>query len=508
MTGTIDMVQKGIGNEILIAAEAGGELFAPQVAGYAIWPLMRYRAWQLVSGVEPFAVGNSLWQQVRRRPRDVTRVMYALWAGWQRWRAGRRRRAFVVLSLEAHRSVRRHDGWWDVYLDDIANDPALAGEVLRCELREFMISPWRSAAPRHLYTDALLCRQLWAGLRDRDPEATVAGEQLAKTFLGRLDQQDVTLDPDQRRGFATYCQQRARMFRVAFDWWSRLFADVQPRVLALTDAYDQHAPVAAARARGMPVVEFQHGVIHRDHPGYIWEADTRRYFDRLPVPTDIATYGDFWSDLLVSRGFWQPEMVHAIGSVRMDWLRRESGTAAAGGSPLNIVYTTQHPTRAHALRWLPELVGLLRRGGMDFRLTIKVHRMETPAIAEYRALERLGDHIRVLSAYEGDTLALIADADVHVSGWSTCHYEAVGLRTPTIVLRYLGPDRTADMAGLPGVRVADSVDSLFECLRAIRRFGREDESLEHAATRLFRPGAVDRAVALLEQRGGAGRGAL
>lgn len=479
--------------DVLLPAEADLRLFEPTVAGFALWPVVRYRAWQLLSGVEPRVVRRSLLREITAQPTQVMRLGYAAWSAWQR-RHCPRPVDYVLLTLEAHRSVKRTDGWWDVYLDDIANDPAIRDRHLRCEFRHFLLSPWRTVAPRHLFTDGLLLRQVWSGLRGGDAEAENAGRQIAALFAEKLAAADRRLTADKQAGFARYCIQRARMFRVGQAWYRRLFEQVEARVLAIVDAYNQHGAVAAARSLNLPVVEFQHGVIHRDHPGYIWAADVTAARERMPIPTHIATYGEFWSQLLQLGDFWQVDQTPAIGATRMDWLRART-TTAAGRGVTQLIFTTQHPTRAAAIKLLRELLALATSEQFPLELIIKVHRMETPFIHEYQALAGEFDHVRVLSAYEGDTLALIAAADVHASAWSTCHYEAVGLGTPTVVLRFPGPDRTADLAGLPNIRQAATAA---EFLAAIRTAAADSPGGQSdAADALFRRGAVANAVALL-----------
>jgi hypothetical protein len=483
--------------EALHHVESDGAIFEPRVDGFALWPVVRYRAWQLLCGVEPEVMSGSVWRRALRRPRELTRPYYAARAMMQRRALRKRHFDFVFLSSENYRAVERTDGWWDVYLDDIACHPELAGRICRIEERTRTVSPRRTVAPRHLFTDHLLLRQA-ADAAHPDAELDDLAGDLVEKIQARLSAIDAALAGAALAEFTTFCRRHAKMFRRGLAYYARLFDDVTPRGLVLMNAYGHHGAVAAARARGLPVVEFQHGVIHRDHPGYIWSDAARRVADALPIPTAIATWGEFWSGILLRAGYWENRHVHAVGSTRMDWLRNRLGDA--GGAPddvLHIVFTTQHPTREAALAVLDEFLALTRDRAVAVNLTLKVHPIEQPHLPVYRDFAAKHPEVRVLAAREADTLALIAAADVHVSGWSTCHYEAIGLGTPTVVLQFPGPNRTADMADLPGVRW---VTGAAELLAAVCDMppARDAAGIDRAAAdALFRRGAVASAAKLL-----------
>jgi hypothetical protein len=95
---------------------------------------------------------------------------------------------------------------------------------------------------------------------------------------------------------------------------------------------------------------------------------------------------------------------------------------------------------------------------------------------------------------------LIAASDVHVSAWSTCHFEAVGLGTPTIVLRLRGPDRTSELWAFSNVFRADDASGLLEQILRIRANRGLDSTMRDAeADALFLRGALENAVALLRE---------
>lgn len=488
------------GMALLQAAEADGQIFEPQIEGFALWPLMRLNAWQVISQVRIGSLHPKLWRRLLKYPVVLTMPAYAAYATWQRQTVKRRHCNLLIHSSGAYRTVRRDDGHWNVYFDDIANHPALRDGVLRVEARTRPISPWRVSAPRHLFTDAFMLDMTLGALVVADNEAVRQAERTLDIFSERMRSAGRPLDSAQHATLRVFILQSARRFRRGLHWYRRLLADCAPKAIALTSAYSYPAIVAAARERGIPVVEFQHGLIHHEHPGYMWLPQTRAQRTHLAIPDFIFTYGAYWSDLLTRSGFWLPAEVPAVGSVRMDWLRRQPAEPTSAPGVLDLVFTTQFATRGWTIPLITEFLERAGAAGLALRLTVKVHRGEHQYIGEYRKLGRQFANVRVMSAYEGDTLALIAAADAHLSGWSTCHFEAIGLGTPTVVLEADGPDAVRDLDQFSNVYRAQTADQIVAAVRqAATDRGAATAALDRESEKLFRPGALERAVSLLQQ---------
>jgi hypothetical protein len=461
---------------------------------------VRFEAWQAYNNNWMTDRRARLWQRLASRPSDMSMPLFALWSRRQRLRLRPRRLFF--LSLEAYRAVRRPDGWWDPYLDDVGAQPALAGQVTRCEQRRFFWPLRPVTARRHLFTDELMWRHLRGERRRPDSGAVRAADEVIGMLREAMAARGVALPEESFGRLRRSAERMLGFFIRERAWFAEVFERAKPRVLAVLSAYTRPGAVAAARERGAAVVEFQHGAIHPDHPGYIWPEAARGQRDRLPLPNHIATYGDFWREILLAGGYWRPEQVHGVGSVRVDAVRAATPPGRRGGD-FSIVFTTQYAAREETLPALSEFVRIAEAAGFPFKLIVKVHRQELHLQADYERLGQSSARVQVLSPYAGDTLTLIARADVHVSAWSTCHYEAIGLGTPTIVLESAGADRMAGLEDFVGVH---RVSSAAEWLAVLQRLAAEEGAGAGVPTdeteALFCRGAVSRAVDLLSAQAG------
>jgi len=473
------------GMEWFRQAEADLALFEPSIGGFSLWPALRFSAWQLLSGVRTTgAPAKSIAQ--RRAEKLLGLATYGLWSLAQKRRLRGKSFDLAVITQEAHRLQTPH-GWWDLYLDDVAAHPAFNGRVLRIERRDFALARRYTVASRHLFTDL----QRLSNKRLERTDVTTVADATCDLFFQRLKNRSMD-----ERSFRLRARQIALRFQNDLAWYESLWREFRPGAVALVDAYNQHGVVAAAKRCGIPVVEFQHGNIHPDHPGYVWFAPARAIRDRLAIPDRIATYGSYWSDVLLQEGFWTRDEVPAIGSARIDRIRNERSPRQ--GARLRILFTSQFATREQTIPLLSEFIHRAESATLDYELAIKVHRNERDQMGEYEALRAISAAVSVVSPYAKDTLEMIASADVHVSAWSTCHYEAVALGTPTIVLVFPGPDRVEGLKGFSLVTRATSAAELLERIQSAQPGDEWNaEARREESDRLFRHGAAENAVSLL-----------
>jgi hypothetical protein len=227
-----------------------------------------------------------------------------------------------------------------------------------------------------------------------------------------------------------------QVYKLALRWW-------RPEVV-LAQGEGEFALVAAARELGIPSVEFQHGYFDGSrHYMYSWSAYARPFRSQMPIADFFFVYGNYWAEMLYQTGFWADEVL-PVGSLRVDAHSRKP-IEPRSEDRLNILYTSTGVDRHEVTRFLLEA---LRDwpGSLKPKLTFKLHpgydtdpRPFTEEIVQNSDVEvLLGDE-------EPSTFDLMRKADVHISIGSTCHFEAVALGTPTIVLPFTGHEMILDM---------------------------------------------------------------
>jgi hypothetical protein len=192
---------------------------------------------------------------------------------------------------------------------------------------------------------------------------------------------------------------------------------------------------AAARELGSAVVELQHGHTHRDEPAVSWGASAVSFKPRMPLPHRMFLYGEHYRRELAAHGFWSDEL-RAVGSVRVDQYRRmPSRRNPARGT---VVLTTQGLDTDRLIAFLLDFLRL--PGESDFRLLIVPHPFHDQSIERYRKEFAAFSQVEVSTPGRPTTFELLKAADLHVSIYSTCHYEALALGVPTVILPLRGAE--------------------------------------------------------------------
>jgi hypothetical protein len=237
--------------------------------------------------------------------------------------------------------------------------------------------------------------------------------------------------------------------------YGSLIAFIKPQILFLQVAYTNHALVAAAREVNIPVIEFQHGVIDRHHPGYSWTGYASCYKNQMIIPNRLFVYGDYWQKELSDNGFWDNEL-RPVGSLRIDQYRNrpvliDDEKNLSHNKTKKIIVTTQALDVERLISFIVEFLEIITT---PVELFIKLHPREYNRQPYEEAFSNYSN-VHIVSGHEPpSTFELISMADYHASIHSTCHYEALGLGKPTIILPLKDHERVLRLCELaPGYAV-------------------------------------------------------
>jgi hypothetical protein len=272
-------------------------------------------------------------------------------------------------------------------------------------------------------------------------------------------------------------------------YYKKLFKRLQSRYLFLADI-GQTAPIAAARELGMKTIEFQHGFLDRSHPGYSWSSYAVNRKMSMPVPDRLFLYGSHWQSELSTTGFWKDELC-VVGSLRMDDYRKKTDHVAA--HPLRMILTTQGIDTDALIGFFLEFARLAQH--LNYELFVKLHPIFDKDPAVYIKSWNDIPRIHVIAGDQSpNTLDLISSAQVHLSIFSTCHYESLGLGVPTLILGLAGHE---NMLHLEEQGVAHVVRSPHELLK-LMEFPERLELPEGAGELYFKSHAMSNMLREIE----------
>ena len=399
---------------ILQQMEMKHDLLHHKIAGWSVWPLLRFSISRELQNLplDKGGTGLSRAQLVRCAAADLIEFAWVRRAPYV---------AKTFSSLQVERSAGRKK---DIFFDDI---PGTEGyykiEVINSPRVYLDSTP--SLTPRDISTTALNLLTDRLARRRPPPGLSPVARALSDCIRSEL-------------GLEHYTADAVEAALAGFVWGKKmnrhLLARVRPKCLLLADTAD-YAITAAARELRINVVEFQHGFTHRHFPGNSWTADSLRHKSTMALPHRILVFGPHWQRELAALGFWSDEL-RIVGSTRVDTYRRQSSQRE--DQVCTLVVTTQGTDTERLIAFLADFVREAR-GRLAFKLMIKLHPSYATSARRFNEAFATAAEVAIVSGSElPSTFELLQRAHLHVSIYSTCHYEALALGIPTVILPLTG----------------------------------------------------------------------
>lgn len=400
--------------ERIAALEARRDLLQHTLDGWSVWPLFRVPLAHALSGISFARAGGGGTGRLQRLLATAREA--AVWA--------RPRRARLLVKTYTSGLLDEVDGRYkDVWFDDLIARLGSSFKVEGLNNRNFLSRRGRALFPSDtttLFMERAFSLLLRSG---RGPDLSRLARSLCSAISAEL--------PDNLLPVASV-ELHLKHFYWSKRLWGGLLSRVRPSCVLTADP-GEHALVAAAREAAIPVVELQHGISDRWHPGYSWTGYAVPYRSRMPIPDRTFLYGEHWRRELDAHGFWG-DALRVVGSPRMDHYRSRIAPDRDGGPPTLLV-TTQGIEVRETAGFLARVLEVARAEGVEIRLVVKLHPVNEPDRAPYA--ERFGSDPRatILLGNEGpSTFDLLTRADFHLSISSATHYDALGLGVRTIIL--------------------------------------------------------------------------
>ncbi|OCW57008.1 hypothetical protein [Hoeflea olei] len=450
-------------------------VFVQRVRGTAVWQLIRFEVAVRIQGLS-----------LERAPVGRGRVLGSLVRGFVRF-FGLKRAPYLCKTFDSAYRRETPDGVDDIYFDDLK--PVMPGMVKMssCDAVGYEQRMARASTPPVFDDTAVIALSAILGRVLPVAVRSPAFDAISRAIGGEL-------------GFGDYTPARIRRVYNVF-WWRVLLYRlvlwrVRPKAVLCPDN-GQFGLMRAAAQAGIPYIEMQHGVFTHAHPNALPPDLSAAEATGLLVPTVFAVYGAFSADVLQASWLHLNDRVRPVGAPFLERARAERAAHFRPGGVPRLTLSTQGIARQALGDFIASFLQLCEA---TFELVIKLH----PAYdgdQDFYA-QRFGKDPRVViepgtSAIGTDTL--IARSDLHISISSACHYDALGIGTPTGILALETHEAMADLLGVPGACLIATPADLAGLVRN-RAFGVVPEQTSRYFFERDFPGRVE---ALLESLGAA-----
>ncbi len=258
----------------------------------------------------------------------------------------------------------------------------------------------------------------------------------------------------------------ARWFSVF--WWRSKLKGMLFRMIGLKTVLminsSEYSIVHAAISNGIKTVELQHGIYTENHPDVLSNDVVLTYGRKaLFLPDVIGLYGGYWADLLQPTYAGANVRVVSVGNSICDWARGERTKKYSGGrSPLTILVTTQGMQQKELMRFIKESLAVIP---LEVSVIIKLHpsydKDKIPYLSEFQD----DDRVRIIAGDElPATFDLLAMVDLHASIASACHYDALMMGVPTIVIGLSGSELMMPLIENGGALMANDPESMIRII--------------------------------------------
>jgi len=213
----------------------------------------------------------------------------------------------------------------------------------------------------------------------------------------------------------------------------------------------------AAKRNGVKVYGFQHGTIHDLHPAYMYANYKHKPF----LPDITFTWGEYFTDLLTSKGGYNRNQVSAVGRISQVTDNRRSNKLLETTKKI-ILYASQ-PQRDLALRtrMLEDVLIASEYYKDRYLCVIRPHPAERTDDFFKETAKKLGCSNYIIDRYS-DLKIHFEKCAILVNSFSTVGSEFVCYKKPMLVLDYL----QQDLIGYIKYKVGISIQGL-ESLKAI-----------------------------------------
>lgn len=234
--------------------------------------------------------------------------------------------------------------------------------------------------------------------------------------------------------------------------------------VVIADEYSPNNRVIfnAARSSGLQIIAFQHGSIHKLHPGYSYS--NMEALQEVTLPDTLCLWGDGWKKELIEMN-WPAERLISLGHLRTDVIpnikkRHKSVQEILGDSIVNqkiLVFASQPLKDAELRELIARYIFKAVKDFDDICLVIKTHPRETDyMVYEQWAKEEGCQNILIspnLELYE-----LLSVTDYLITSFSTVGTEAVYFSIPLIVMDPLRQDVMGFIKTNVGFQTTNAVD--------------------------------------------------
>lgn len=197
---------------------------------------------------------------------------------------------------------------------------------------------------------------------------------------------------------------------------------------------DERALLIASRRLAIRFIELQHGVFTPDHPDAL-PSTLANAADVAPLllPDTLALYGTYWVERLSNTMMGRLGRLCCVGASVIERYRLSRVLKPSARTTVpQLLVTTQGVSREALIKFLCHFLDLYVEPCL---IIVKLHPAFDTSTLPYAVAMGKDRRVKIIRGSDDpNTYELMANSDLHISIASACHYDALGIGVPTLVL--------------------------------------------------------------------------
>jgi len=234
--------------------------------------------------------------------------------------------------------------------------------------------------------------------------------------------------------FSKYIYDSLEIFFIMKDFFYHILKKMCPKAIFLRCGYGRfHMALAqACRELNIPCIELQHGIITKNHVGYVKKTYSK---NRDCLPEYILTYGNFFTDIIKKGTLFKLDRIITVGFPYLNEVinskkrLNKKFQSYISNFSINLFITSQWTVKNKIKKFVIDLSNEIDNSGKNICIVFKPHPRDTE---DYSSLASY-NNIFVVDKFE-DPYEIFKVVHIHSTAYSTCGIEALSFGVPNIFI--------------------------------------------------------------------------
>lgn len=381
-----------------------------------------------------------------------------------------------ILFYGAPRRKKIDDGtYWDIYSDPILNELNLDYVLYEKPFNGEHFQPQETSNVKYL--DLIFLAEIGKKLGT----VSVNFSKKEKNYIKKIENQ-INNRFSTNINLSKKIRDTIKTKKLLVPFYTAVLEKVNPKLVLIVTSYGygKKSFIEVCKSLNIPVIELQHGVIHKYHLAYSFPNQKLvKYF-----PDYLFTFGDYWKEAIDF-----PISGKKIYPVGYPFLEMEKGGKYEGIEKKNqILFISQSSIGEK----LSKTATNFAKNNLDYDIVYKIHPNRYESWEKHYPWLK-NSNIHVIDNDEVPLYELFAESEIQVGVYSTAIYEGLNFDLKTFLIDLPGIESMTPLIKASKAKVVNDAKELYNMIKQENTTDRVDPDY------FFKPNAIENIRSALDE---------